>query len=182
MAKETIEMMNCENCGALVTTEICPSCGSFTRVNVASVDLDYPVIDCKEAHIEFGSVGYVGVMGLIAFVFGVMALVGAFAGKVWEFILIGLWFVAGGLGIICVFIKKAINCHKVKKYGTEYIGTVHGYLGDRVKILLDTPAGPKFILYQTKQNYAMYGINTQISVLVYDGYYLIGKNKNIDWR
>ena len=46
----------CQNCGASVTTEICPYCNTFTGINSKKINMEYPVIECKEAGITFWNV------------------------------------------------------------------------------------------------------------------------------
>ena len=48
--------LNCPNCGAPITTEICPYCNVFTGIDTKYADMEYPVIECKEANIGFWSV------------------------------------------------------------------------------------------------------------------------------
>ena len=43
----------CPNCGAPITTEICPYCHNKTGLDTKNADMEYPVIDCKEATINF---------------------------------------------------------------------------------------------------------------------------------
>lgn len=48
----------CPNCGAPITTEICPYCNSATGIDTASANMDYPLLECKPATIDFWSVGF----------------------------------------------------------------------------------------------------------------------------
>ena len=44
---------HCVNCGAPATSEICPYCRCATGLDTWKSDMEYPVIDCKEANISF---------------------------------------------------------------------------------------------------------------------------------
>ena len=44
---------NCPNCGAPITTEVCPYCNIMTGLDTKYADMEYPVIECKEASIRF---------------------------------------------------------------------------------------------------------------------------------
>lgn len=46
----------CANCGAPVTIEICPYCNSFTGLDTKNANMEYPVIECKEANMNFWNV------------------------------------------------------------------------------------------------------------------------------
>ena len=48
--------MTCRNCGAPVTSEICPYCGSSTGLDTSQANMEYPTLECKEANINFWSV------------------------------------------------------------------------------------------------------------------------------
>ena len=47
---------NCPNCGAPITTEICPYCNVVTGLYTQNADMEYPVIECKEANMGFWNV------------------------------------------------------------------------------------------------------------------------------
>ena len=47
---------NCTNCGAPITTEICPYCNVMTGLDTKHADMEYPVIECKEANVGFWNV------------------------------------------------------------------------------------------------------------------------------
>ena len=46
-----------------------------------------------------------------------------------------------------------------------------------VKLLVQTPRGPRTILYQLGNTLKPYGINDTIDLVVYQNYFLIPKNK-----
>ena len=64
--------INCKNCGAPVTSEICPYCGSMTGLNTAKADMEYPVLECKEVNIGFWNVIFPGIFFVM---FGLIGLV-----------------------------------------------------------------------------------------------------------
>ena len=43
--KKKLYNLNCKNCGAQVTTEICPYCKAKTGIDQNLVNLEYPVLD-----------------------------------------------------------------------------------------------------------------------------------------
>ena len=47
---------NCPSCGAPITTEVCPYCNVFTGLKSSDANMEYPVIECKEAHVGFWNV------------------------------------------------------------------------------------------------------------------------------
>ena len=67
--------------------------------------------------------------------------------------------------------------------------TVYGYMDDEVllndqpaqivKLLVQTPNGPRFILYKLGSTLRPYGINDNIDVMVYQNYFMISKKKEV---
>ena len=45
--------MNCPSCGAPVVSEICAYCGMVTGLDTAGADMEYPVLECKAAVVNF---------------------------------------------------------------------------------------------------------------------------------
>ena len=58
---------NGSNCGAPITTEICPYCNVMTGLDTKNADMEYPVIECKEANVGFWNVVF---PMIFAFAFG----------------------------------------------------------------------------------------------------------------
>lgn len=182
---------NCKNCGAPVTTEVCPYCNSFTGLDTKNADMEYPVIECKEASISFWNVAF---PMIFAFSFG-------FAGLVMPI----LFFTVGGdafpktmflffipfavIGIVAfvIGIKPVIRYYSIKKNGQEIYATVYGYMDDNVllngnpaqivKLLVNTKDGKKFILYQLGDIKQSFKINSQIKLKVYKDIFLIENKK-----
>ena len=80
----------------------------------------------------------------------------------------------------------------LKTKGKHITATVYGYADDNVlmngtpaqvvKLLVDTPNGKRFIMYQLGDTSRPYNVNTEINLLVYKNYFLIVKNKEvINW-
>ncbi len=95
--------INCKNCGAPVTSEKCPYCGSLTGLSTAKADMD-----------------------------------------------------------------------------DTYL--VNGRCSQTVKLLVQSPEGPRFIMYQMGRIDHPYGLNTKIDLYVYNNYFMIDKKKEkIKW-
>ena len=61
---DSVKTINCKNCGAPVTSEICPFCGSMTGLDTLTADMEYPVLECKEANIGFWTVAFPAVFAI----------------------------------------------------------------------------------------------------------------------
>ena len=48
----------CASCGAPVVSEICAYCGTKTGLDTTAADMEYPVLECKEAIANFWTVGF----------------------------------------------------------------------------------------------------------------------------
>lgn len=182
---------HCPNCGAPVTTEVCPYCNSATGLDTKYADMEYPVIECREAHVGFWSVLF---PMIFAFSFG-------FAG----FIMPILFFSVGGdvfpkpmilfflpfaiIGVVAfvIGIKPIIRYLSIKTKGKDINAMVYGYMDDNillngnpaqiVKLLVDTADGKKFILYQLGDIKQPFKINSQIKLRVYKDIFLIEHKK-----
>lgn len=190
--------MVCKNCGAPVTSEICPYCGSSTGLNTEQADMEYPVLDCKEANIGFWSVlfpaifacgfGFAGVVVPLSMLFNSEFFTGDRPPMVFF-----LPFTAVGLVSLYLTIMPLYRYMVLRIKGKKIMGKVYGYVDDNmlyngrpaqvVKLLVQTPKGPRFIMYQLHSTNHPYGINTQIPLVVYKDYFMIGKQKKetIDW-
>lgn len=180
----------CPNCGAPITTEICPYCNSATGIDTASANMDYPLLECKPATIDFWSVGFPTVFavsfGFFCFFFPFfmhklgnedMSMV----------LLLCVPFMLVGLGSAIIVIRKLLRYFALKAKGKKITATVYGYMDDTflinnmpaqvVKLLVETSHGKRFILYKTGKTTQPYGINTNIELAVYKDFFLIEKNK-----
>lgn len=192
--RKTNESKVCECCGAPVTSEICQYCGTPTGLDTARANMDYPVIECKEAVLNFWNLGFpaifafgFGFAGVAVFVMifmsGEQSLVMAFMSI--PFLVVGIVSAYQVIRILSRYIK-------VKAFGKEITATVYGYMDDNmlingvpaqvVKLLVQTAEGPRFIVYQLGDTKQIYGVNTKIQLIVYQNYFLINKKAAyINW-
>ena len=185
--REEKQSKNCPSCGAPIVSEICAYCGAATGLNTDEAGMEYPVLECKEADISFWTVGFpmifaaaFGLPGIIVFIifliYGnlIMLLTGV------PFILIG--------GVALWIGSRVVSHHvKLKRNGKMIQGTVYGYMDDDilindkpaqiVKLLVQTPDGPRFILYQLGNTLKPYCVNDRIDIMVWQNYFMICKNK-----
>lgn len=177
----------CASCGAPVTSEICAYCGTATGLDTASADMEYPVFECKEATMNFWTVIFPMIFALSFGIPGtVLLVIAAFGFESGVLLMVGAPFFLIGSVALFLTLRTAIRYLKVKKYGTKIRATVYGYMDDNVlinnrpaqivKLLIRTPDGPRFILYQLGTTLKLYGINDSIEVLMYGNYFLIAKN------
>jgi len=177
----------CKNCGAPITTEICPYCNTFTEMPTNMANADYPVIECKSATLNFWKAGFPLIFGL-AFLMGVIPFFSIGKNEIFSdfaiimflssipFLLIGIV----SLIIEWVFVSRYL---KVRTYGKDTMATVYGYMQGglyingvptyQVKLLVDTDDGPKFILYNLMKTIKPYGVNTTINIKMYKNLFLI---------
>ena len=179
---------SCPNCGAPVTTEICPYCNNFTGLDTKSANMDYPVINCREAHINFMNTGF---PLIFSFAFGIVPLI-TIVPIILTQEMLALPFLLGDLVFLIIggvagyiafnsFNKKS----KIKKYGKDIEATVYGYMNDNmlingypaqiVKLLVQTDEGPRFILYQLGDIKKPYKINSRIRLKVYKDIFAINE-------
>jgi hypothetical protein len=187
-------VFHCKNCGAEVTTELCPYCNSLTGIDISKVKDEYPLLECKEASLNTFIIWY---LILFAFLFwvGLNVSINDFPKEILEekpmyrtieIILSIIIFLLSLLPLITalIYIIKHII---VKLLGKEIEGIVYGYtdntsttINDKntkaIKILIDTPKGKQFIIYKTEDTKKKYKLNSKIKLLVYKKLFLI-KNK-----
>ena len=189
--KRDKELKHCNNCGAPVTTEICPYCHAATGISTWQADMEYPVIDCKEANIGFWTVWFPMIFAVtfsfFGIVFPIITILIDFSYK-FPIILACSIFALVGIVSFIIGIKPLIRYLIVKTKGKLIEGTIYGYIDDgiilngvpaqTVKILVNTNDGPKFILYQLGDIKQPYKINNKINLKVYKDIFLIDKEKN----
>ncbi|MCR5507986.1 MAG: zinc ribbon domain-containing protein [Lachnospiraceae bacterium] len=182
--------INCPACGAPVTSEICPYCGAMTGLDTASADMEYPVLECKEAHMNFWNITFPLIFafgfGFFGFAFPVIFSV---AGKGFDTMatVICIPFAVIAVVSLVIVLKNLYYALSVKSMGEEMEGTVYGYMDDTLllndrpaqicKILLHTSKGPRFILYKLHDTTHPYGINDRINIKVYKNRFAVIKNK-----
>lgn len=182
---------NCPNCGAPVTTEICPYCHAMTHLDTQEAAMEYPVIDCKEAGIGFWNVAFPMIFavgfGFFGFIFPLLFI---FSGDE-DWLMVCLFcsiFAIVGVVSFVVAILPIIRTIIIKTKGHEIEATVYGYMDDNmllnerpaqiVKLLVQTKDGPRFILYQLSDTKQPYQINSKIKLLAYkDKFLIVHKNE-----
>ena len=180
----------CPSCGAPIVSEICAYCGTATGLDTAKADMEYPVLDCKEATLSFWTVVFPMIFALAFGLPGlIMPVIGMSVGKGGMLALIGLPFLAIGIAAWVIVLRTVFRYIKVKKNGKVIRATVYGYMDDHVlindrpahvvKLLVQTQDGPRFVLYQLGNTVKPYKINDTIDILVYQNYFLICNNKEI---
>lgn len=181
---------NCPSCGAPVVSEICAYCGRATGLRTAEADMEYPILECKEATISFWTVGFpmifAGSFGVIGLIMLVIALT-SFGEP--ALLAVGLPFFLIGAAALFFALRPIIRSSKIKSKGIMIRATVYGYMDDGilingrpaqiVKLLVRTQGGPRFILYQLGNTLRPYGINDVINIMVYKNYFMICKNKEV---
>lgn len=187
--RETDASKICQCCGAPITSEICLYCGTPTGLDTARANMDYPVIECKEAVVNFWNLCF---PAIFAVSFG-CAGIGAMAMMIKEgeglgLVLCCVPFLLVGIVATYFVIRVLVRYVKVKSKGKKITATVYGYMDDNVllngapaqivKLLVQTPEGPRFIMYQLEDTKQPYGVNTQIHLLVYQNYFMIDKSKD----
>lgn len=195
---EEDKKQHCQNCGAPVTTEICPYCHAFTGLQTKEADMEYPVLECKESFINFWNtifpLMFAIPFGFFGFIFPIIFICMEIAtstseGSIINVLPVLLFCIIPALLSIGAFIItfKSIKRYLiVKKKGEEIYGTVYGYMDDNlyingspaqiVKILIESSEGKRFILYQTGDTIKPYKINSKIKLIVYKNIFLIPKN------
>lgn len=181
----------CPSCGAPAVSEICPYCGVRTGLNTALADMEYPVLECKEASLSFWNVVFplffvfsFGFSGLFTVVLGAKFTTGV--------IFIGFFPLLISIVALSFVIRSLSRYMKVKQKGKVMLAKVYGYMDDNVlingvptqvvKLLVQTQMGPRFILYSLGKTIKPYGINDSIEVIAYENYFLILKNKeSVKW-
>lgn len=182
---------NCSSCGAPITTEVCPYCNNMTGLDTKYADMEYPVIECKEASVGFWSVMFPMIFALsFGFAGLVMPIIFLLIGGE-EFplpmILFFIPFAAIGIGAFVIGIKPILRYLSLKKHGKDIYATVYGYMDDNVllngnpaqivKLLVQSNDGPKFILYQLGDIKQPFKVNSQIKLKVYKDIFLIENKK-----
>ena len=179
----------CPNCGAPLTTEICPYCHNATGLDTAKADMEYPVIECKEASINFWNFWFPMIFavsfGFFGFIFPLIFIL-ADPESGLAILLFCSIFAIIGVSAFVIAIKQVIRSYKVKQKGKEIEATVYGYMDDNivlngspaqiVKLLVTTKDGKRFILYQLKDTSHPYKINSRIKLLVYKDIFMVKKD------
>lgn len=179
----------CPNCGAPLTTEICPYCHNATGLDTAKADMEYPVIECKEASINFWNFWFPMIFavsfGFFGFIFPLIFILADPSSALMVILLCSIFGIIGVAAFV-IAIKQVIRRSIVKQKGKEIEAIVYGYMDDNillngspaqiVKLLVTTKDGKRFILYQLKDTAHPYKINSRIKMLVYKDIFMVKKD------
>lgn len=190
-----MEKYTCQNCGAEVTTELCPYCNSLTGIDSSKVTTEYPIEDCNEASINLKIIMPLLLMFGLFFYGGLNVATTYYPPGVEEMkmykigttVLAIILYLISLLPLITALIPILRNI-KVKIRGKEIEGIIYGYVDDdsmiingnltkAIKILIDTPKGKRFIIYKTSDTKKNYKLNSKIKLLVYKKLYLMKTKK-----
>ena len=185
---------NCPNCGAPITTEICPYCDSKTGLEEDISSNDIPTIECKEATADI-SLSLFTLIFFFAFGFAgfVMPIIISQGQDGWTTLkpveyLIFLPFAAVSIGSLIAFLLPFIRKIQVKLFGKEIEGEVHSYINDSLRIngvpaqvlrvLIETDEGPRYIKYELGTTQQPFKVNEKIKLRVYkDMFYIKAPKK-----
>lgn len=171
------KIIKCQNCGAPTTKEICEYCKGVTGIDKNGIELEYPIIECRETNINKISVNRPLFIALIIGIATLYILINAIKiqsveGYIISFILGALCLLFLNLGMT-PFIRKNILENK----GEEIEAIVYGYLKDEfivngqptqiIELLIDTNKGKRFILYQLEHERQPYKLNEKIKLKKY---------------
>ena len=189
---EELNTKNCSNCGAPITEEYCPYCGTRT-IFEDKEEPDYPIIECKEANIGFVTVLFPMIFavafGFAGIVMPYLIYTDQFSGPQLSPIgfLIFFPFAAVGVGAAIIAVTPIIRRILVHMHGQWIDGEVIGYAPDNLtingeaaqvcKIKIDTDDGPKYILYQLGDVHQPFKPSTIVKLKVYKDMFVLKKEK-----
>ena len=176
---------NCPNCGTPLTSGYCPYCNNQNKVYT---NIEYPVIECKEAVLNVWTIFLPALIAILSGVFGIIMpiMIISDEGFSKEILVTGVFTIAAIISyyIVIVNLFKFIILH-IK--GKKVEARVYGYIDDNmlingipaqvVKLLINTEEGPKFILYELGDINKPYEVNSTIKVMVYKKLFCIEKEK-----
>ena len=173
------KIYRCPNCGAPVVSEVCQYCGALTGINTDEADMLYPSLDVKEAHFTFWNTIFPGIFAIMFGFFGfIFPLIFNSFGEGDNFVkIICIPFALIGLGALFIILKTVYYNIVVSTKGEAIEGTVYGYMddnityngvpGQKMKILIRTMSGNKFLLYSLHSPDRPYPVNDRIKLKVY---------------
>ena len=183
----------CPSCGAPVVSEICAYCGSATGLHTDDADMEYPVLECKEATVNFWTLWFPAIFAVAFGTAGLTVLLFSSSAygspAMW---LIGIPFLLIAAAASFFALRTVLRRRKVKKHGKMIRGIVYGYMDDNVqinnrpaqivKLLVQTQDGPRFLLYQLGDTVKPYGIHDRIDLMVYQNCFMICRNReSVRW-
>lgn len=187
------DVRNCPKCGARLLSEVCQFCGTYIG-KVATGDLtpEYPLVECKNAKLGFWNIGFPMMFGgiFLGVSLPMMIVFLALREFPWYTFLFFIPFLLIGFGSITLAIRTLLMSHKINSQGVVRTGVVYGYMddtvayngvnGQKVKILVDTSEGKKFILLPLGGTAKTYEVNSTIDVKLYDDWAKI-LTKKTNW-
>ncbi|MBR3898185.1 MAG: hypothetical protein IKJ43_02760 [Bacilli bacterium] len=176
----------CPNCGAQITSEVCPYCRNLTGLDSSEANMEYPVIKCKEANKNFWNTWFPMIFavsfGFFGFIFPIIFIL-TNSSDTLSVILFSSIFAIIGVVAFIIALRTFIRYNLVKTKGKEIEATVYGYMNDNllinempaqiVKLRVTTNDGPRFILYQLGDIKKPYKINSKIKLLVYKDMFMV---------
>ena len=180
----------CPNCGAPLTTEICPYCQNSTGLDTATANMEYPVIECKEANINFWNTLFPMIFavsfGFFGFIMPIIFISANIPNPITIILFCSIFAIVGLVSFI-ISARTIIKNYIVKAKGKEIDATVYGYMDDNVllngipaqivKLLVTAKEGPRFILYQLGDTKRPYKINSKIKLLVYKNIFIVKEDR-----
>lgn len=177
---------HCSNCGAPITSEICPYCHVKTGLDTKNADMEYPLLECRECHLNFWNLWFPLIFavsfGFFGFIFPLLFLLSSSESIVEILLFCSIFAIVGVVSFIIVF-RNVICYFKVKDKGVEIEATVYGYMDDNiilngipaqiVKLLINTDEGLRFILYQLGDTKHPFKINSKIKIIKYEDLFYI---------
>ena len=193
----------CKYCGAPATTEICPFCHNPTGIKPLQADLDYPMINCKPAHLDKKRLREY-ILGIVVYsIFILPPIIFSYGSGMRIFTSV---FFACSIFIIFVIIEYVIPLFKmisrfilVKSHGKKITATVYGYMDyirvrgemqniennsntqitynqlaqKTVKLLANSKQGKRFILYPLGINEKPFEINQEVQLMYYKDCFIL---------
>lgn len=169
----------CPNCGAVAVSEICQYCGALTGLSTDDSDMMYPSMKVKAAHFTFWNSIFPCIFavsfGFFGFIFPM--IFSSFGDEFTMVKLICIPFKLISLGALYIILRTAYYNILLSFKGEEIEGTVYGYMDDNVmyngvpgqkmKILIRSNGGYKFLLYSLHSTDRPYPVNKKITLRVY---------------
>ncbi|XME03386.1 hypothetical protein QYZ88_004180 [Lachnospiraceae bacterium C1.1] len=176
--KSQSEVRSCPKCGAPLLSEICQYCGTYVG-EVASLDLssEYETVECKNVGLSFFGTIFPLFFG-VAFLGTSLPFLAFISpdGNISDFAIL-IPFILVGLVSIIIFIKSICLSAIVNFRGEKKEGIVYGYMddtiaynnvnGQKVKLLVNTPSGKKFVIIPLKKTTKPYPVNGEVDLLLY---------------
>ncbi len=179
--KSQEEVRNCPKCGAPLLSEVCQYCGTYVG-EVSSIDLasEYETVECKNVGLSFFGtifplffgVTFLGVSVPFLFLKPMDGAISTLA-FIAPFLLVGVVSLGLSLRSICLSVMIGIK-------GEKKEGIVYGYMddtiaynnvnGQKVKLLVNTPSGKKFVIIPLKKTTKPYPVNGEVDLLLYKNY------------